>query len=118
MSAPETVVVVGAGQGGVQVAASLRDEGFGGEVILVGEEAGLPYHRPPLSKAYLTGKSDADSLSLRAAEFYREGRIRLRPGERVEAVDRTSRQVRMATGAKLGYSHLVLATGGRNRLIP
>ncbi|HEY0354516.1 MAG TPA: FAD-dependent oxidoreductase, partial [Enterovirga sp.] len=118
MSAPETVVVVGAGQGGVQVAASLREEGFGGEIILVGEEPGLPYHRPPLSKAYLTGKSDADSLSLRAEDFYRERRIQRRPGERVEAIDRTSRHVRLSTGAKLGYDHLVLATGARNRALP
>jgi 3-phenylpropionate/trans-cinnamate dioxygenase ferredoxin reductase subunit len=118
MSAPETVVVVGAGQGGVQIAASLREEGFGGEIILVGEEPGLPYHRPPLSKAYLTGKSDADSLSLRAEDFYRERRIQRRPGVRVEAIDRTSRRVRLSTGANLGYDHLVLATGARNRALP
>src|SRR3954469_4726419 len=118
MSAPETVVVIGAGQGGVQAAASLRDEGFGGEVVLVGGEPGLPYHRPPLSKAYLTGKADADSLSLRAEAFYRERGIQLRPDERAEAIDRSARQVRLSTGARLRYDHLIVATGARNRLLP
>jgi 3-phenylpropionate/trans-cinnamate dioxygenase ferredoxin reductase subunit len=118
MSPPGTVVVVGTGQGGFQVAASLRDEGFAGEIVLVGDEPGLPYQRPPLSKGYLNGKSDAESLTFRAEGFYADHRIRILPGERVAAIDRAARQVRLSTGATLGYDHLVLATGARNRPLP
>ena len=66
MSGPmEAIVIVGAGQAGFQAAASLREAGFSGRLILVGDEAALPYQRPPLSKAYLAGKTDARGLLLR-----------------------------------------------------
>jgi 3-phenylpropionate/trans-cinnamate dioxygenase ferredoxin reductase subunit len=118
MSPPGIVLVVGTGQGGFQVAASLRDGGYTGEIVLVGDEPTLPYQRPPLSKAYLTGKSDANSLRFRPEEFYANHRIQIRPGERVVAIDRAARQARGSTGAMHGYDHLVLATGARNRLLP
>ena len=114
----ESVVVVGSGQGGFQLAASLRDEGFGGRIVILGEEPGHPYQRPPLSKAYLTGKSDADALRLRAAGFYAEQRIEVREPERVVAIERDARQVRLGSGEALPYTHLVLATGARNRALP
>lgn len=118
MSRPGTVAVVGAGQGGFQVAASLREEGFDGRVILVGDEPALPYQRPPLSKAYLTGKADADGVRLRPKHFFGEHRIELRAGARAAAIDRAGRRLVLASGERLAYDHLVLATGARNRALP
>lgn len=115
---PENVVIVGTGQGGYQLAASLREEGFSGPITLVGEEPGLPYQRPPLSKAYLTGKTDADGLLLRAAPFYAERGIEILAPEQAVAIDREAHLVQLRSGRALPYGHLVLATGARNRLLP
>lgn len=112
------IVVVGAGQSGFQVAASLRDNGHRGRIVLIGEEPGLPYQRPPLSKAYLTGKADEAALRLRSESFYAERGIELRAAERAVAIDRVSRRVCLGSGAELAYGHLVLATGSRNRPLP
>ncbi len=112
------VVVVGSGQGGFQVAASLRDGGFEGRVVIVGEEPGLPYQRPPLSKAYLTGKSDEGALRLRSAAFFDERRIEILAPEQAVRIDRDASEVHLASGGTLSYDHLVLATGARNRLLP
>ncbi len=113
-----TVVIVGSGQGGFQTGASLRDEGFAGRIVLVGEEPGLPYQRPPLSKAYLTGKQDAEGLQLRAPAFYEERGIELLAPDRAVRIDRGNRVVHLGSGGALAYGHLVLATGARNRLLP
>ena len=112
------VVILGAGHGGFQLAASLRQGGFDGEVVLVGDEDALPYQRPPLSKDYLSGKVGLDLVLMRPAAFYREHRIDYRAGRRAVALDRAQRQVRLADGASLAYDHLVLATGARNRVPP
>jgi hypothetical protein len=113
-----TVVVIGSGQAGFQVAASLREERFEGRVVVVGEEGDPPYQRPPLSKGFLTGKTDEAALRLRADAFYADHGIELRAGEQAVAIDRERRAVEFATGERLGYDHLVLATGARNRLLP
>lgn len=113
-----TLIIVGAGQAGFQAAASLREEGFEGRLILLGEEPGLPYQRPPLSKAYLTGKADAELVRLRPEHFYAEHRLELRSGEPAAAIDRTGRQLVLASGERLPYDHLILATGARNRALP
>lgn len=113
-----TLIIVGAGQAGFQAAVSLREEGFEGRLVLLGEEPGLPYQRPPLSKAYLTGKADADLVRLRPAHFYTEHRLELRSGERAAAIDRAGRQLVLASGGRLPYDHLILATGARNRVLP
>lgn len=112
------VVIVGAGQAGFQVAASLREAGFAGALTLIGEEQGLPYQRPPLSKAYLAGKMDAAGLSLRPPAYFAEHRIAHRPGLRVTGIDRTERRVHLGESEPLAYDHLVLATGSRNRALP
>ena len=109
------MVIVGAGQGGFQVAASLRDEGYDGRIVLIGGEPGLPYQRPPLSKAYLTGKMDEAGLRLRAATYYDERRIEVLAPERAVAIDRERRELRFASGRAIAFDHLVLATGARNR---
>ncbi len=112
------VVIVGAGQAGFQVAASLRDEGYGGRIRLLGDEPGLPYQRPPLSKAYLAGKADRVGLQLRPEAFFAQRGIDMTSGHRAERIDRQRRQLHLAGGEILGYDHLVVATGARNRLLP
>ncbi|WP_432849300.1 NAD(P)/FAD-dependent oxidoreductase [Amycolatopsis sp. CA-161197] len=116
-SSPETVLVAGGGQSGFQAAASLRDKGFTGRVVLVGDEPGVPYQRPPLSKAYLKGTAGDEQLRLRPEDFFAEKGIELVPG-RVASVDRATSRVILESGEELPYDHLVLATGARNRVLP
>ncbi|SAK91238.1 FAD-dependent pyridine nucleotide-disulfide oxidoreductase [Caballeronia pedi] len=115
---PESVVIVGAGQAGLQAAASLRDEGYEGVIRLIGDEAGLPYQRPPLSKSFLTGDVAADELSLEEAHWFDDARIEWLADERVSAIDRRRRRLSLASGRIVPYDHLVLATGSRNRTLP
>lgn len=136
---PAQVVIVGAGQGGLQVAASLRQEGYEGNIVLVGDEPGVPYQRPPLSKAYMLGASTAADLALKADSFFADQRIDYLAGETVAAIDRAGRTVALAAGQRAGateagatgagaagadsgvrlpFDHLVLATGARNRPLP
>jgi 3-phenylpropionate/trans-cinnamate dioxygenase ferredoxin reductase component len=110
-----SIVIVGAGHAGVQVAASLREEGFDGAVTLLSAEPHLPYQRPPLSKAFLKGTMDADGLPLRAAQFYKDQRVDLLLGETATGIDRGAQCVDLASGRRVTYSHLVLATGARQR---
>ncbi len=109
------VLIVGGGQGGYQAAASLRTEGYEGPVTIVSEEPHIPYQRPPLSKAFLLGKQDADRLALRAPAYFEEKHIELLLGERVTSIDRASSTVQSESGVKREYEFLVLATGARNR---
>jgi 3-phenylpropionate/trans-cinnamate dioxygenase ferredoxin reductase component len=110
------VLIVGAGHAGFQLAASLRQQGYGERIGLINDEAHLPYQRPPLSKAYLKGGGAPDSLMFRPDKFYREQNIELM-AERAVAIDRAGRKLLVASGASLDYGHLVLATGARNRLL-
>jgi len=112
----ETVLIVGAGHAGFQVAASLRQHGFSGRVGLINDEAHLPYQRPPLSKAYLKGEGRPDSLMFRPDKFYRDQTIEL-IGDRAVSIDRAARRLLLASGSSLEFGHLVLATGARNRLL-
>ncbi|MEA2863563.1 MAG: 3-phenylpropionate/trans-cinnamate dioxygenase ferredoxin reductase component, partial [Bradyrhizobium sp.] len=111
-----TVLIVGAGHAGFQLAASLRQHGYGGRVCLINDEAHLPYQRPPLSKAYLKGEGRPDSLMFRPDKFFRDQNIEL-IADRAASIDRGARRVLLASGASLDYGHLVLATGARNRLL-
>lgn len=113
----QSVVIVGAGQAGYQAAASLRQEGFEGEVTLIGEEAGVPYQRPPLSKAYMLGSIGVDNLRFRPQAWFAEHRVRLL-NDTVTAIDRTNRRVTLAAGDPVGYDHLILAVGAHNRVLP
>jgi 3-phenylpropionate/trans-cinnamate dioxygenase ferredoxin reductase component len=112
-----TVVVVGSGQAGLQAAASLRDKGFDGRVVLIGDEPGMPYQRPPLSKAYLDGSAGEDRLFLRPDVFFERSGIELVNG-RAARLDRENRQVELEDGTKYPYDHVILATGARNRPLP
>lgn len=109
------VVIVGAGQAGYQVGASLRREGFDGDITLIGDEPGVPYQRPPLSKAYLLGKISVDALRFRPPDWYAQQRIE-RVHDSVTQIDREARCVLLANGQRIDYDHLVLATGARNRV--
>lgn len=112
------VLILGAGHAGFQLAASLRQHGFDGRVMLASDEPVLPYQRPPLSKDYLDGKTGLDLLLMRPEAFYRDHKIELLHGMRAEAIDRATRSVRFASGERIEYGHLVLATGARNRQPP
>jgi 3-phenylpropionate/trans-cinnamate dioxygenase ferredoxin reductase subunit len=115
MTPNSTVVIVGAGQAGFQAATSLRQAGFDGRILLVGDEPCIPYERPPLSKAYLAGETGLDGLWLRPKTFYQKERIELELGETATAIDRQTRHVELASGRKVAYDRLVLATGTRSR---
>jgi 3-phenylpropionate/trans-cinnamate dioxygenase ferredoxin reductase component len=112
----ETVLIAGAGHAGFQLAASLRQHGYGGRICLINDEAHLPYQRPPLSKAYLKGEGRPDSLMFRPDKFYREQNIEL-IADRAAFIDRAAHRLLLASGSFLDYAHLVLATGARNRLL-
>lgn len=109
-----TVVVAGTGQAGFQTATSLRDNGFEGRIVMVGEEPGLPYQRPPLSKGYL-GDGMAERIQLRPASFFERKEIVVNSGVRIEAIDRTGRHLGLSNGRTIAYDDLVLALGARNR---
>ena len=111
---PERAVIVGASHAGAQLAANLRREGWSGEVVLIGDEGGLPYHRPPLSKGYLAGKNGLDDLLIRGADFYEKQNIRLLNAT-VEAIHRCAKRVSLSTGDTLAYTKLALCTGARPR---
>jgi 3-phenylpropionate/trans-cinnamate dioxygenase ferredoxin reductase subunit len=116
MLGPETsVVIVGAGQAGFQTASSLREQGYAGRIVLVGDEPTLPYQRPPLSKAHLKGAPEDAELHYRPDTWFAEKKIELKAPERATAIDRGARRVTLASGENVGYDHLVLATGSRPR---
>ena len=112
----QTIVIVGAGQGGFQVAASLRDEKFDGRIVLVGDEPELPYQRPPLSKAYMNRTMLDSGIYLRPETYFAQQNIELMIGETVTRIERVERNIVLGSGSRIAYDHLVLATGARNRL--
>src|ERR1700689_130311 len=111
----DSVVIVGAGHAGVQAAVSLREEKFDGDVVLLSAEKDVPYQRPPLSKAFLKGEMDIHGLPLRAEAHFRDQRIDLRLGVSATRIDRAARRVELSDGGAVGYGHLILATGARQR---
>jgi NADPH-dependent 2,4-dienoyl-CoA reductase/sulfur reductase-like enzyme len=111
-------VIVGGGLAGATAARTLREEGFAGPILLVGEEPHPPYERPPLSKAYLTSGSDRESLFVQSAEWYSEHEVTLLTGVRVTAIDRSAHVVVTGDGMRLRYAKLLLATGSTPRSLP
>lgn len=114
----ESVVVVGAGQAGCQVAVSLREQGHRGPITIVGDERAAPYQRPPLTKAYLAGETDLAGLVLRQDSYYDDHGIKLVRDERVIGVDRQARVAVLGCARTVSYDHLVFATGARPRPLP
>ena len=111
----EAIVIIGGGHAGGSAAAFLRQYGYKGPLTLIGEEAVLPYQRPPLSKAWLKGEATAESLALRPARFYAAQNVTTRLGETAVSIDPVAHTVRVADGGTLPYSKLILALGSRAR---
>jgi len=109
------IAIVGASLAGATAAATLRDEGFDGEIHLIGAEAQLPYNRPPLSKGYLRGQERFEDQLVKPAGYYAEQRIELRLGVRATAIDAEKKLVALEGGEQIAYDRLLVATGGRNR---
>jgi 3-phenylpropionate/trans-cinnamate dioxygenase ferredoxin reductase subunit len=118
MAENTAIVIVGAGLAGAKAAQILREEGFGGTVTLLGEESERPYERPPLSKGYLLGQKERDSVYVHPAQWYAEHDVDLRLGTAVTAIDPARHQVELAGGSRLGFSKLLLATGSAPRRLP
>ena len=116
MTAP--FIILGAGQAGVQAAEALRTLGHDGAILLLGDEPHGPYHRLPLSKAWLAGEMDATQLAMRTPEALARKNIELRTHTRVTAIDRAARRLTLADGSTLEYAGLVLATGSTPRPLP
>ena len=115
MTGTAPIVVIGAGQAGQQICDSLRKGGYDGHLMLIGDEASLPYQRPPLSKKFLTGSLQAERLLLRPASYYQQLKVDVHLNARVVSIDRGACRVRLASGEALTYSGLALATGTRIR---
>ena len=115
MSAESTYVIVGASLTGAKAAQTLREEGFDGNIVLLGEEHERPYERPPLSKGYLLGKDDRSSIFVHEEGWYAENGVDLRLGVRVTALDPGAKQVSLADGGTVAYDRLLLATGASPR---
>src|SRR5690606_28822828 len=111
----KTTIVIGGGHAGGEAALSLRQGGYTGRIVLVCEERGLPYQRPPLSKAFLLTAMDSDSLLIRPAANFSKAEIEIVSGIRVEDIDRQRRSVTLGDGTKLAWDNLIIATGSRAR---
>ncbi|WP_424887597.1 NAD(P)/FAD-dependent oxidoreductase [Streptomyces sp. XH2] len=115
VDANQTFVIVGGGLAGAKAAETLRAEGFTGRVILICDEREHPYERPPLSKGYLTGKEDRDSVFVHEPAWYAQADIELHLGQPAVHLDRAARSVRLGDGTRVHYDKLLLATGAEPR---
>lgn len=113
----QTCIVIGASHAAAQLAPSLRQEGWQGRILVIGDEPSLPYHRPPLSKAYLLGAKSAQELLIRSADVYSRFQVEFRLGERVESIDRGRKIIRLRGGEELAYDKLAICTGTRVRTV-
>jgi 3-phenylpropionate/trans-cinnamate dioxygenase ferredoxin reductase subunit len=113
MAVDGPVVIVGGSLAGAKAAEGVRDAGFGGPVLLVGDEPEQPYERPELSKGYLAGKTERDALAVHPPEWYREHDVELLTGIRATAIDSARQVVTLADGQERSYGALVLAMGAQ-----
>src|SRR5215472_3719436 len=114
-SAGNPIVIIGGGIAGGNAAATLREEGFAGPVVLIGREPGVPVGRPPLSKTYLRSEEDLADWYVRPPGWYTEHDVELRHGAAVRGVDPAAHKVTLDSGEELAYHKVLIATGGRNR---
>jgi 3-phenylpropionate/trans-cinnamate dioxygenase ferredoxin reductase component len=114
----DAYVIVGASLAGAKAAETLRAEGFGGPVVLIGAESEPPYERPPLSKDYLQGKSPRDKIYVHPEQWYAEHGVELRLGLTVTEIDPAARRVTGADGSSQQYAKLLLTTGSAPRRLP
>jgi 3-phenylpropionate/trans-cinnamate dioxygenase ferredoxin reductase subunit len=111
----ETALILGGGQAGAQAATSLRQEGFGGRILLIGAEPLLPYQRPPLSKAFLAGELPRERLLIKPEAFYRQADVEPVLGVAATALDVQARLLTLGDGQQRAFDQLLFATGGRPR---
>jgi len=111
----KTFAIVGGGLAGAKAAETLREEGFEGRIVLIGDEAELPYERPPLSKDYLRGEAPREQARVHDEGFYADHDIELLTGTKVTDLNAGARDVTLSTGERLGYDRLLLATGSEPR---
>jgi len=114
----ERVIIIGASHAAAQTSVSLRQGGWTGEITVIGDEAVLPYHRPPLSKDFLSGQKSIDDILIRPVESYAAANIDMKLGVRADAINRDEKAILTDDGDTLTYSKLVLATGARIRRLP
>ena len=112
------IAIVGAGQAALQTIASLKSGGFDGTVTLVGDEAYLPYQRPPLSKKFLNGTFERDRLFLKPDNFYTDNDINIMLETQVTDIDVAAKSLTCANGGTIGFSKAVICTGSRPRALP
>jgi len=108
------MVIIGDGLAGGNAAATLREDGFPGPVVLLSREPGVPFGRPPLSKTYLRSEEDLSAWYVRPADWYADHDVELRSGT-VAAIEPTAHTITLDSGEELGYQKVLVATGGRNR---
>ena len=118
MPASGTFVIAGGGLAGAKAAEALREQGFGGRIVLAAEEDIRPYERPPLSKDYLQGKAQRDTIFVHSPDWYDVNGVELLLGTAVTAIDRRHREVTISGGGHLAYDRLLLATGSGPRRLP
>lgn len=118
MTADQTFVVIGAGQAGGWTAKTLRDDGFEGRVIIIGDENFAPHERPPLSKEVLLGDAEKDVCLLWPPGTLEDAGIELRLGESVASIDADGHTLTLGNGETIGWNKLMIATGGRARTLP
>ena len=111
------MVIIGAGHAAGQAAASLRQEMYTGPITIIGAEPHLPYQRPPLSKAYLSGSQEVERVYLRAEKFYQDKDIDLKLSTRATAIDPDAKVVELADGSSIDYDKLLISTGSRPRIL-
>jgi 3-phenylpropionate/trans-cinnamate dioxygenase ferredoxin reductase subunit len=114
----DRVIIVGAGQAGIEAASALRMGGSDARITVIGDESAAPYSRPPLSKAVLAGTAELHEIALRADDFYVREDIDLRAGRPVVGIDAAARTVHFDDGDSLGYESLIIATGSQARMLP
>jgi len=112
-----TFIVIGANMAGGTAAATLREEGFDGRVVLIGQEPHPPYERPPLSKEYLRGE-EQEPRFIRPPEWYEKNQIETRFGQGAQRVDVAGRSVELLDDERIAFDSLLIATGCRNRKFP
>jgi 3-phenylpropionate/trans-cinnamate dioxygenase ferredoxin reductase subunit len=118
MTTDTTYLIAGASLAGAKAAETLRQEGFDGPLMLIGEEHELPYERPPLSKGYLLGSAERETIYVHPLQWYAEHDIDLRLGVTVTGIDPAAHEVRLADGGRVGYAKLLLTTGSAPRRLP
>ena len=118
MADDTTYLIAGASLAGAKAAETLRTEGFDGPVVLIGDEAELPYERPPLSKGYLLGKAERETIYVHPRQWYADSDVELRLGVPVTGIDPAAHEVWLADGSRIDYAKLLLATGSSPRRLP